>query len=190
MIGDGEEDFGEALAEHRLGRTGVQITLDKGFEEGVYCIYVNYGSLASRVGFLAAQREAQHYGALLKNHLSRITDYGLGEMEDASRSGDPRRRRDLESTFLDFPVVTDDGSWHDDAMKQQFRVALLRADQEWDQAQARSDSHRRQVRVEAFRRRLGTLLEGESYRHVDAATKERLLADVTALVFQPKGREL
>lgn len=47
--------------------------------------------------------------------------------------------------------------------------------------------HRRQGRVEAFRRRLGTLLEDESYRHVEAATKERLLAEVTELVFPPKG---
>lgn len=190
MTGDGEEDFCEALAEHRLGRTGVRIKLDKGFEEGIYCIYVEYPGLADRVGFAAARREAQRYGALLKARLGRMPGHTLGEMEDASRSGDPRRRRDLECTFLHFPLATDDGAWHDAAVKEQFRIALLRADQEWDQGQARGDMQRRQGRQEAFRRRLGALLEGEDYRQVDAATKERLLAELPALAFPSKGREL
>ena len=34
------------------------------------------------------------------------------------------------------------------------------------------------------------LLEGEAYAHVDAATKERLLAEIPALAFPPRGMEL
>ena len=89
MTGDGEEEYCEALAQHRLGRTGVWIKLDKGFEEGVYCVYVEYDGLASRVGFEAARREAMQYGALLKEQLGRTAGYALGDTEDASRSGDP-----------------------------------------------------------------------------------------------------
>jgi hypothetical protein len=40
-----------------------------------------------------------------------------------------------------------------------------------------------------FRQRLDALLAGEVYRHVDAATRERLLAEVTALAFPPRGME-
>ena len=75
-------------------------------------------------------------------------------------------------------------------MTARFRLALLRADQQWDQAQAGMDTQRRAGRQDAFRRRLDALLDGESYRHLDAATKERLLAEVTALVFPLKGRGL
>ena len=99
-----------------------------------------------------------------------------------------RRRRDLECTFLSFPLTMDNGHWHDTAMKQQFRLALLRANQEWDQIKARRDTQRHLGRREAFGQRLGALLEGDAYRHLDAATKERLLAEVTELAFSPKGR--
>jgi len=190
MTADGGEEFCEALTEHRLGRTGVQIKLDKGFAEGVYCVYVEYDRLAERVGFEAARREAMQYGALLKEQLGRTAGYALGDTEDASRSGDKRRRRDLECTFLSFPLTMDDGHWHDTAMKQRFRLAVLRADQELDQIKARRDTQRHRGRQEAFRQRLSTMLDGDAYRQLDAETKEHLLAEVTALAFPPKGREL
>ena len=41
-----------------------------------------------------------------------------------------------------------------------------------------------------FRQKLETLLEAEAYRQLDGTTKERLLAEITALAFPPKGREL
>ena len=38
MTGLGEGEY-EALAEHRLGRSGLVVKLDKGFDPGVYYIY-------------------------------------------------------------------------------------------------------------------------------------------------------
>jgi len=40
-----------------------------------------------------------------------------------------------------------------------------------------------------LRRRLAELLEGEAYAHLDGATKERLLSEVPALAFRPRGME-
>lgn len=188
-MGEGEEGFCAALVEHRLNRTGLLVKLDKGFDEGVYCVYVHYDDLAARIGNVAARREAMRYGTLILEQMGRTAGYALGDIEDASRSSDPRRRRDLECTFLSFPITANDGCFHDTALKQQFRLALLRVDQEWDQIKARRDMQRHRGRREVFRQRLGTLLDGEAYRQVDAATKERLLAEVTALAFPAKGLE-
>src|SRR5205085_3036521 len=110
--------------------------------------------------------------------LSRLSDYAVGETEDPSRTGDPRRKRDLEATFLSFPVETGDGRFHDGAMKEQFRVAFLRAGQAWDQAQARVQTQRHQTRQESFRQKLARLLDDAAYAGVDQATKERLLDEV------------
>ena len=93
-------------------------------------------------------------------------------------------------TFLSFAVTADDGRYHDAAIKEQFRIALLRAQQECDQFQARAGEQRRDSRRDRFQRRFDTLLAGEAYRHVDAATRERLLAEVTELAFPPKERGL
>jgi hypothetical protein len=116
--------------------------------------------------------------------------FSIGAIDDASHSGDHRRKRDLECSFLSFDVTSEDGRWHDEAIKERFRIALLRADQLRDQHQAGMKERRRADSRERFRQRLERLLEGEAYRQLDAATKERLLAEVTALVFSPKGREL
>jgi hypothetical protein len=185
-----KEEAYETLAEHRLGRTGLVVKLDRGFEQGVYGIVVDYDELAGKVGFSAARRRALDYAARLKGQLSRMDRYEVEEMEDASQSGDQRRKRDLESTFLSFAVTTDDGRWRDPDMKERFQVALLRTDQQRDQMQAREDARRRDGRRQAFRRRLDTLLSGEPYRTIEGATKERLLAEVTDLAFPPRGREL
>jgi hypothetical protein len=37
---------------------------------------------------------------------------------------------------------------------------------------------------------MAAMLAAEAYRHVDEATKERLLADLTALAFSPRGEGL
>ena len=177
----------EVLAEQRLGRQGFHVKLDRGFEEGVYCAYVEFDDLASRVGFTAARRQAGEYCAVLKAQLARSARCSPGETEDASRSGDPQRRRDLELTYLTFPVLTADGQFHDDAMKEQFRLALMRAGQQWDQVQARADTQRHAGRQEAFRQRLGALLAGDAYAAVDAATKARLLDEVPPLAFPVRG---
>jgi hypothetical protein len=92
-------------------------------------------------------------------------------------------------TFLSFAITAEDGHYHDAALKERFRIALLRADQEWDQVQARAGDKRRDSRRDRFRQRLDTLLASEVYRHVDGVTKERLLSEVTELAFPPKGRE-
>jgi hypothetical protein len=178
------------LTEHRLGRTGLVVKLDKGFEQGVYCVWIEYDGLADQVGFSAARRQALDYTARLRGQLARMARYDIEDIEDASQSGDGRRKRDLESTFLSFAVTTHDGRWRDADVTERFQVALLRANQEWDQAQARADGQRREDRRDRFRQRLDTLLAGDAYRHVDAATKERLLAEVTALAFPAPGRGL
>lgn len=177
-----------ALVEQRLGRQGLEVKLDRGFEDGVYCSYVQYEVLASRIGFTAARRQAGEFCALLKGRLAACSGYSLGEVEDASRTGDPRRKRDLELTYLTFPVLAADGRYHDAAVKEEFRIALLRAGQQWDQVQARADNRRHVSRLDAFRRRLGALLAGDAYRHVDDATKARLLDEVSTLAFPPRGR--
>src|SRR5690348_11675816 len=124
------------LAEHRLGRMGVQVKLDKGFKRGDYCVYVEYQELADRIGFTAARRLALDYASRLNRHMADTEGFAVGTIEDASHSDDPRRKRDLECSFLAFDVASEDGCWHDNAVKQRFRVALLRADQERDQHQA------------------------------------------------------
>jgi hypothetical protein len=184
------DEIYESLAEHPRPPRGIQVKLDRGFEHGVYGITVEYAEAARQAGFTAARRQALAYAALLREQLGNRDGHALGVTDDASRDGGPQRKFDLESSFLTFDLSTDDGHWHDDAMTKRFRLALLRADQQWDQDQAGGDTRRRAGRQDAFRRRLDALLEGESYRHMDGATKERLLAEVTALVFPPREREL
>lgn len=185
------DEEGEAetlLADHRLDRLGLRVKLDKGFAAGCYCCYVEYDEAAARVGFTAARRLAVAYGSLLKGQLSRSGDLRLGEMDDPSRSGDRRRRRDLEATFLSFPVETADGRFRDAAVAEQFRVAYLRAGQQWDQVQAGAMTRREARRQDAFRQRLEALLNGDGYRQLDSATRERLLAEIPPLAFGPPGR--
>lgn len=190
MSGEGEEESFEVLAEHPHPPVGMRVKLDKGFEPGVYCIWLEYEQLAERIGFVAARRKALAYAERLHEQMGRMAGYNLDGIEDFSKSGDTRRKRDLEHTFLSFSLMSNDGLWHDAAMTRQFQIAPLRADQQWDQHQARLDAQRRQRQRETFRQRLDTLLESESFRHIDGATKERLLAEVTALVFPPREREL
>jgi len=66
-------------------------------------------------------------------------------------------------------------------------VAFLRAGQAWDQIEARVRADRHKSREEEFRRQLASLLESPAYEGVEAAAKERLLAEVPALAFARKG---
>jgi len=185
-----EEGAGEPfglLAEQRLGRTGLEVKLDKGFAEGTYAVYVEFDDLAVKVGFAAAHRTARTYCDRLKDQLNRLPGYSLGEIEDASRTGDPHRQRDLESTFLSFTIDTADGRFHDSTIHDHFRLAMLRAGQAWDQDQARVQAHRRNGRQEKFRQELSQLLEGEGYGQLDAGVKERLLSEIPALAFPVRG---
>ncbi len=184
---DEEESYG-SLAEHRLGRSGLLVKLDRGFEHGVYGVRIEYDGLAERVGFAAARRQALAFAERLREQLSRRAGHDIQAPEDADRSGGPRRKHDLECTFVSFGVATPDGRWHDAGMTERFRVALLRAGQEWDQVQARDDERRRDGRRDRFRQRLDALLDGAAYRHLDTATRERLGADIMELVFPPRGR--
>ena len=70
MTGVGENENWAVLAEHRLERTGLQVKLDKGFEEGTYSVYIEFDELASRQGFTAAHRLAERYCAALKGQLA------------------------------------------------------------------------------------------------------------------------
>jgi len=148
---EGDEESWDVLDEYRMSREGLQVKLDRGFEAGTYCIYVEFSDLASRVGFTAARRRAGDYCSLLKAQVDRFAGHSLGETEDASRSAGRGRRRDLELTFLTFPVVMADGRFRDNAMLQEFRSALLRTGQQWDQIQARSDTQKQDSRRDAFR---------------------------------------
>jgi len=40
----------EVLVEQRLGRQGLEVKLDRGFEDSVYCVYVEFDGQAGRVG--------------------------------------------------------------------------------------------------------------------------------------------
>lgn len=102
---------------------------------------------------------AGKYCALLKRHLGSLLACEPGDTEDGSRSGDPRRKRDLEGTFLWFAIQTNDGQFHDDRMLERFRVALLRAGQAWEQADAKERTRRRDSGMEKFRQRLADLPE-------------------------------
>ncbi len=189
MAEDGEEQAYELLAGQRMARQGLEVMLDRGFATGTYAVYVDYDQLAARVGFAAARRVAREYCALLKDQLKQVSSHRPGKTEDLSRSDDPRRKRDLEGTFLSFDITADDGRYHDDAMRRDFLRALLRTGQAWDQAEAKTQDQRRGVRRDRFREQLAALLEGEAYAHLDRATKERLLSEVPALAFRPRGME-
>ena len=190
MTGEGDEEFWQVLDEYRMSREGLHVKLDRGFEEGTYCIYVEFNDLASRVGVAAAHRRAGEYCGLLKAQLDRFAGHSLGKTEDASRRAGPGRNRDLELTYLTFPVVMADGRFHDNAVLKVFRTAVLRTGQQWDQAQARIDTKKQERRRDAFRLRFGELLAGDTYQHLDKVTKDRLLDKVPELAFPPRGHEL
>ncbi|MCI0456870.1 MAG: hypothetical protein L0Z62_07825, partial [Gemmataceae bacterium] len=167
----------------------LQVKLDKGFEDGTYCVYLEYDGLAADKGFRSAHKTATAFAALLQEQLGQFDGYAVGAIEDASRSGDPRRKRDLECTFLAVPLAYADGAFHDREITERFRVALLRAGQAWEQAQAGVHARRSHARQGKFRQQLEELLGGEAYARIDAATKERLAEEVTRLAFPARGLE-
>lgn len=189
MTDDPEEESHEVLAEQRLGQRGLHVKLDRGFEDGTYCLYVEFDVLASRIGFGPAHRQAVEYCDLLKEQFGRFSGHSLDETDDPSRAAAPGRKRDLELTYLTFPLVTNDGRVHDKAMQETFRLSVARASQQWDQMQARAATERQHSRRDAFRRRLSKLLTNDAYAHVDEATRKRLLEEVSALAFPPRGHE-
>src|SRR6266851_2634792 len=91
MTGIGDGESGAALAEERLGRTGLEVKLDKGFAEGTYCVCLEFDELAARTSFAAARKKAGEYCALLREQLGRFPAYTLRKTEDGSRSEDSRR---------------------------------------------------------------------------------------------------
>ena len=181
-----EEDYG-VLAQHRLGQRGLAVKLDRGFEEGTYCAYVEFENLASQIGFQAARRQALKYCNLLKGQLGRFSGFSLDNIEDASREAAPGRKRDLELTYLCFSMVSSDGRFHDETVTEAFRLAVGRVGQQWDQMQARAAVQRQDSRREHFLQKLEKLLSGPAYSRMDEATKQRLLDEVPALAFSPRG---
>jgi hypothetical protein len=190
MTEDAEGQGSGLLAEQRLGRSGLVVKLDKGFADGTYVCYVEYDALAANVGIAAARRKAAEYSALLKAHLGQAEGYDLGDTEDATRHGGRGRKRDLEATFLSFPLTSADGLCHDASLREHFRVALLRTGQAWEQGEAHAQAQRRDRRKEEFRRRLARLLDGVAYAQLDRATKERLLGEVPDLAFAQREPRL
>ena len=185
--GEGGEEPYELLAEHPHPPRGLRVKLDKGFEPGVYCIWIEYDLLAEKIGFAAARRKAVAYADRLCEQMGRMAGYSLDGIEDFSHSGDPRRKRDLEQTFLSFALTSNDGLWHDAALKRQFQIAPLRADQEWDQHQARWEARRR---GQAARDVPGTLGYGAGGRILPAPGQRdegRLLVEVTARGLPAQG---
>jgi hypothetical protein len=164
----------------------VLVKLDRDFEAGVYGANIEYDGLADRIGFSAARRQALDYAARLKGQLGRVAGYAIGELEDPSQSGDSRRKRDLEYSFLSFAIQTRDGRFHDEAMRSDFQLAFMRAGQAWDQAQAKREEERRGSRQGRFRQQLAELLDDPAYAHLDSATKKRLLSEIPALAFRPR----
>lgn len=189
MTEDAEGESCGLLAEQWLGRSGLLVQIDRGFEEGTYAVIVQFDELAERVGFTVAHRRAGGYLALLREQLGRADDYDVGRTEDTSRDASPGRKRDLETTFLAFRVTARDGQFRDADVREKFRVALLRAGQAWEQQEAREQSARRERRQEEFRGRLSRLLKGAAYAELDAATRERLLAEIPAVAFPARGME-
>ena len=150
-----------------------------------------FNDLASRVGVAAAHRRAGEYCGSLKGlQLDRFAGHSVGKTEDASRRAGPGRNRDLELTYLTFPVVMADGRFHDNAVLKEFRTVVLRTGQQWDQVQARTDMQKQERRRDAFRLRFGELLAGDTYQHLDKVTKDQLLDEVPELAFPPRGHEL
>ncbi len=193
MTGAAADEGGESyavLAEQRLGREGLHIKLDRGFQEGTYCVYVHFTELASRVGFAPARRRAEEFCGLLKTQLDRFAGHSLGETEYASGIGVPRKQREAAVMYVTFELVMADRRFRDEAMKKEFHAAVLRAGQRWDQEQARFDTQRQEGRRDAFRVQLGALLAGDAYQHLDKATKDRLLEEVPPLAFPLRGLEL
>jgi hypothetical protein len=128
---DWDEEAAKALlAVHRLRQKGLEVKLDKGFEPGVYGVTVEYGESAQRIGFTPARRQARDYATRLHGQLSQMAGNTVDKLDDGSLNAGQGQKRDLEGTFLTFAVTTDDGSWHDAAMKENFRTALVRTERE------------------------------------------------------------
>jgi hypothetical protein len=185
-----EFESGQLLAQHPLRHQKFVVKLDKGFDEGTYAIYIEFDDHAEAKGVRAASKAANDYALLLQQQLAKFDGFAVGDIEDASRSAARGRRRDLDSTFLSFPVEYADGRWHDHDIEERFRLALARANQASEHAQARAQSQRRHTRQAKFRQQLDAVLSGDAYRHVDPATKERLAGDITRLVFPERSIDL
>lgn len=190
MANEGDRESLDPLEKHRMSREGLLVKLDRGFEKGDYCVYVEFDELSSRVGYAAARHRAGEFCELLKTQLDRFAGHSIGEMTDAIGVGPMQRRKEKDYHHVVFPVVMNNGRFHDNAMLQEFRAALLRAGQQWDQLQARTIAQKLDGRRDAFRVQLGQLLAGDVYQHVDKVTKDRLLDEVPALAFPPRGYEL
>jgi hypothetical protein len=190
MVDHDEEESPAPLAQFPLHNGKTLVKLDKGFARGTYGVTIEYDELAAAQGFRAAAKAAGAYAQQLRDQLSRFSHCTVGPTEDPSRDAGPGRKRDLESTFLYFPLEYGDGHWHDREMTERFRIAVLRANQAGEQDQARAQTQRRQTRQERFRQQLEDLLSGPAYAgHLDDRTRERLTQDVLRLAFPERGVE-
>lgn len=189
MSEEREAEEYELVAEQRLPRSGLLVQIDRGFEDGTYGVCVCYDDRAERSGFEAARRKAGQFCNLLRQQLGQTPSYEVGQVEDASRKAGPGRKRDLENTFLSFSLTARDGRFHDEEVRNQFQMATLRAGLAWDREEARAQTRRRSCRQEEFRGKLEQLLESDPYAKMDAAMRQCLVEDVTALAFPGKGQE-
>ena len=105
MTAHWKEEPSEVLVEHRLSRGGLQVKLDKGFEKGLSGVGEEYDELAARVGIRCRTPKGQGDCRLSQKASDPLrSGWGPAEIEDSSHTADPARKRDLEATFLSFPV--------------------------------------------------------------------------------------
>lgn len=187
MKGKGETEVYRLLDDYRLDRPGLRVKLERGFEQQedgeqpTYYVSVEFDELAERIGFQAAHEQAGKYCALLKSQLIGSAGYSIGETENATHTEDPNKQNPGD-TLMTIPIIPDDGRYDDAAMMRAFRPAKMRAWMQWD-----ADAKRHDNRRTAFRTRLAGLLDGDAYSHLDGATRQRLLEEVPAIAFLPKG---
>jgi hypothetical protein len=178
------------LVEEPLPREGLLLKLERGFDPGIYCVYVHFDDLASRVGYVPARRRAEEFCRLLANQLDRFAGHSSGEIKYAAGIDVFEPRRQSETMVVGFDTLRADGRYRDKVMMDHFRLAVVRAGQEWDQRQAQGGTQRQDAKRDSFRRQLDTLLGGDAYRHLDVDTRVRLLEEVPPMAFPARGHEL
>src|SRR5689334_16972545 len=103
-------------------------------------VVVQFDARAVGEGVASGHCTDQEFCDLLREQMGRSPDYKVGRSDDACREGGSGRKRDLEVTFLTLRLKADDGQFDDADVREQFRLALLRASQGWEQEEARQQA--------------------------------------------------
>jgi hypothetical protein len=127
-----------ALVEYLHTSTGLHGTIEAD-GQGYYLVRVAFDGLLPQLGFLAARQKALAYGVFVQEALNDRGGCFVGDIDGLSRRGRPRKKLDLERTFVSFLIKSDDGSGYDAFMAKRFRRSLRWADQLW-QAQSKGSN--------------------------------------------------